>query len=144
MPQGELSFHVARPPQVVFDFLSDLERASEWAPILSEMEKRTPGKIGVGSLFGGRVTLAGQTESGELEITTFERPDVFAYEGRGGPARFTARFELQATGEGTQVEHRYTLELSGFAKMMAPMLAGVLDEKARSAVDALCRAIEDS
>jgi carbon monoxide dehydrogenase subunit G len=144
MTEGELSFHVRRPPEVVFDFLVDLERAPEWADVLHRVERVTPGEVGVGTRYCGRVRLAGQVQDGELEIVRFERPGAFAYEARGGPARLTALFELEDDGGGTLVRHRYGLVLSGFAKMMEPMVRGMLAQRAQTAVDTLCAAIEST
>lgn len=141
-PHGELSFRVEREPEHVFAVLADLERAPEWAPILSEMHKTTEGEVTLGSRFTGKVHLAGQTQAGELVVIECHRPEVFAYEGRGGPAVFRARFQLAPEDGGTRVQHRYQLELSGFAKMMAPVIGGLLEENASTMVESLRRRIE--
>lgn len=144
MPDGSFSFHVPRPPEVVFDFLSDLERAPQWAEALASVERTTPGDLGTGTRYRGSIVLAGRSESGEIEIIEFERPRAFAYAGQGGPARFTAHFELLTVTGGTQLDHRYSLQLSGIAKMMEPMLRPKLEENAASAMAALRAAIESA
>jgi hypothetical protein len=43
---------IARSPETVFDYLTDITREVEWNPRTKRVEKLTPGPVGVGSRFG--------------------------------------------------------------------------------------------
>jgi len=144
MHQGRNEFRVERPVSVVFAFVADVERASEWVPDLLSVEKLTSGPIGVGAKYSEKVNQGGRTGSAELTVTQYEVDRVVATEGHGGPATFSASYTFEADGDATNVVHEYTLELSGIAKLMAPMIHGWLEKNNQTAVENLKRILESA
>jgi uncharacterized protein YndB with AHSA1/START domain len=45
----EQTFHVARPPEAVFDYMTDPANLGEWQTIKTSAEQITPGPPGVGT-----------------------------------------------------------------------------------------------
>jgi carbon monoxide dehydrogenase subunit G len=143
MTEGKVEFHVRRPPEEVFAALADLEQAPRWVPDLVSVEKQTPGPVGVGTRYSEVVRMGEKVSEAELEVTEHDPPRVFAHRGQGGPARFTARFTLTPDGEGTRVAHAYTVQLSGFAKLLTPVVARWIRKNAETAAEGLRRSLED-
>ena len=102
MPAGSLSLTVRRPLAEVFAYVADFERAPEWITDLVRVEKLTPGDVGVGTRFTQVVSLGGKELEGTMEVRAYDPPCVYAYDGEGGPARFTARFTFSPEGDATR------------------------------------------
>jgi len=137
MPAGSVSLTVKRPLDEVFAYVADFERAPEWITDLVRVEKLTPGDVGVGTRFTQVVSLGGQELEGTMEVRAYEPPHVYAYEGEGGPTRFTARFTLTPEGESTLIRHDYEVVLGGGLALMAPVVSGWLKKNSETALENL-------
>jgi carbon monoxide dehydrogenase subunit G len=142
MTKGEITFHVPRPPAEVWSVVADLERAPEWVPDLISVTKVSEGDIRVGTRYTEVVNMNGNKGDAELEVTQYDAPRVFANEGKGGPASFSAKFTLEPDGDGTRVTHEYTVTMSGIMKMMEPLMKGWLKKNSEEAVERLQSLIE--
>jgi carbon monoxide dehydrogenase subunit G len=142
MQQGRNEFRVERPVSVVFAFVADVERAPEWVPDLLSVEKLTSGPIGVGTKYSEEVNQGGRAGKAELTVTRYEVDRLVVTEGHGGPATFTASYTFEPDGDATNVVHDYTLELSGIARLMAPMIHSWLEKNNQTAVENLKRILE--
>jgi len=122
MPKGNLEITIAAAPAKVFAFVADLEGAPDWVPDLVSVTKLTEGPVGVGTQYSEIVKVADKEGAGSLEVTRYEPDRVFAHKGQGGPAKFTATFTVEPSGDGARVVHEYEVKLSGMAKLMSPVL----------------------
>ncbi|GAA4288307.1 nitroreductase/quinone reductase family protein [Georgenia daeguensis] len=66
------SVTVARPAEVVFDYLTDIEREPEWNEALSAVEPLTPGPLAAGSRYRARFAVTGESV---IEYVRLDRPD---------------------------------------------------------------------
>ena len=142
MTEGELVFHVSRPPDAVWAVLVDLENAPDWVPDLVSVSKLTPGDVGVGTRYHEIIEMSGNRTEAELEITTFDPPRVIAYSGKGGPAEFATTFTLAPDGDGTKVTQVYSVQLKGMMRFMEPVIRGWMQTNNAVAVDKLTRLLE--
>lgn len=142
MAQGTIEFRVDAPPEKVFALLGDLTRAPEWVPDLISVEKLGDGPVGVGTRYHEVVKMGSQTSEAELEVTDYDPPRLFAHKGRGGPSTFTGRFVMEPDGDGTRVTHEYTVQLSGFAKLMTPFITGWVRKNSEAAADNVRRLMD--
>lgn len=143
MPEGTLSITVDATPEAAFALVADLERAPEWVPDLLSVTKLSGGPVGVGTRYAEVVQMGGKQGDGELEVTEYERPRVFAHKGQGGPAHFTGRYVLEPEGGGTRITHHYTVKLGGFMSLMAPMISGWVRRNTEAGLQNLERLLAD-
>jgi uncharacterized protein YndB with AHSA1/START domain len=70
----ENAVEIARAPEDVFDYLTDITREFEWNPRTRRAKKLTPGEIGVGTRFDAE-WIKGNPMI--VEYVTFERPTAW-------------------------------------------------------------------
>ena len=112
---------VDRPIQEVFAFLADGQNDPKFSPRVNEIEKRTEGPIGVGTVYASTVKDAGMKTTREFEITQFDQPTTIRWK-EISKNLVTAReggYDLEAAGEGsTRVTIHNVLEGHGFGKLI--------------------------
>ena len=72
---------IQRPPEEVFDYLSDPRNELEWNPKVRVMQKLTDGPVGVGTKFRAKWTKSGVVT---LECREYDRPRHWRFV-NGGP-----------------------------------------------------------
>jgi carbon monoxide dehydrogenase subunit G len=78
MVQVDRTIHVGRPPEAVFDFLTDPHRAAEWSSTVSSAS--TDGEIDVGATFDVEARFLGQRLHMTCEVVEHERPSRYYYQ----------------------------------------------------------------
>ena len=95
----ELTVEIARPPEDVFELLSDIERLSEWQA--SAVEAHTDGPLAEGSRVREKRRLLGREVDTELEVVAYEPPKRLTLRSLGGPVDFRVDHELTARCSGS-------------------------------------------
>ena len=142
MPSGSVSIDVAATPEAAFAVVADMTQAPRWVPDLVSVTKVTDGPVAVGTRYTEVVQMGDKQGDGELWVTVHEPPRVYAHDGQGGPARFSARFTIEPAGDGCRVVHDYEVKLTGMARLMAPLMSKWVEKNSRAAMDNLKRLIE--
>ena len=143
MPEGSITLHVPKGPDEAFAYVSDFEKAPEWISEMANIQKVTPGEVGVGTRFTQTVSLAGAPVEMTVQVTEYDPPRVYAYDGEGGPAQFTARFTFEPDGDGTRIRHDYDVTLGGALKLMGPMVGSWLKKNTETAIEKLERRLSE-
>ena len=118
----EKQIEIARPPQEVFDYLSDLRNERDWNPGLRTIEKLTDGPVGLGTRY--RAQWKGSPLC-VVECVRYEPPLCWTHTD-DSPLGIVATFSLTPVGDGTRVDTRFELQPRGVARLLAPVLARVL------------------
>ena len=118
---GEFSFGVIirRPQQDVFDFLTDPANLPKWSSAFESAEWTTDDAHGVGSTYRVSARLFGATKEGLVEITQWDRPNLYGYRliGRAFPLeRMETTVRLGPQDSGTQVTFASQFEIAGVLK----------------------------
>ena len=108
---------IDRPPEVVFDYVSDMRHGLEWNPDVESMVKVTDGPPGLGTRFAAKWK---QSENVIVECTRFDRPRAFTAE-NGGALGVTVAVKLEPRGSGTLLVSRFTARPHGFFKVIFPI-----------------------
>jgi carbon monoxide dehydrogenase subunit G len=130
--RAELTIEIARTPEDVFAYLTDVSNLPEW-------------QAGVKSatLRDGRIeesrTLLGQEFDTSLEILEQETPQVFTLRALDGPVLFTVRHELERADGGTRLTVTAEGDVPGFA---AGLLARGAERQLRKDFDRLKQILE--
>ena len=134
MAKGSITIHVTQPPEVVFAFVSDLEKAPEWVPDLVSVTKITDGSVGIGTKYSEVVRMGNEEGDAKLEVTEFDPPRVYAHKGKGGPSNFLARFVMEPDATGTTLTHEYEVRITGFFKLFSPVVGNWVRKNTESAM----------
>jgi carbon monoxide dehydrogenase subunit G len=106
--QAELTIEIARTPEEVFGYLTDVSNLPAWQSGVKSAVLRD-GRIEETRSFLGRELHT------TLEIVASEPPRLFVLKALDSPVPFTVRHELEATGGGTRLTVVAEGEVPGFA-----------------------------
>jgi uncharacterized protein YndB with AHSA1/START domain len=144
MPAGTIEFTVPRPIEEVFAWVGNLQTAPQWVPDLISMRKVTEGPVGVGTRYVETVQMGSKQEEAQLRVTHYDPPRLFAHEGEGGPSRFTGRFVLTPTRDGTTVIHDYTVKMTGCFILLTPFVNRWVRKNTQNGIDNLRKLLTES
>src|ERR1700722_9841372 len=121
---------VPQPPGVVFDFLDVMANHEQFTDhMLRDWEYSGP-PTGVGAKARVKVTVAGQTDTVDMEVIDAERPAKIVEQnvGAGGRRRATGTYTLaELPSGGTRIEFEYRwLEAPLSERLFAPVARSVL------------------
>jgi carbon monoxide dehydrogenase subunit G len=136
----ELTVEVARPPEDVFELLSDIERLPEWQA--SAVEAHTQGPLAEGSRITEKRRVLGREVDTELEVVAFEPPRRLTLHSLGGPVKFTVDHELVPHGGGTQLRFLAEARPGGLLKLTEPVLARTAEQEFHRDFDRLKALLE--
>ena len=122
---------IERPPEAVFDAVSDPRSELEWNPNVRVMEKLTEGEIKPGSRFRAKWT---KSHVVELEILRFDRPHGWAYR-NGGAIAVDLDIVLDPVDDGraTILRSRFDAKAHGAMRVVFPLVvASLRREEARN------------
>jgi carbon monoxide dehydrogenase subunit G len=122
----EETFSVARPPGVVFDFITNPENLARWQTSKRSVEQLTEGPPGLGSRFCERTKPPLAKEFEQItEFTEFERPRRLHVHIVEGPYPIDGTWTFEPDGDGTRVRFLAAGELSGPMKLLEPLFERV-------------------
>jgi carbon monoxide dehydrogenase subunit G len=130
--RAELTIEIARTPEDVFAYLTDVSNVPAWQTGVKSSTLRD-GRIEESrSLFGREFDTT-------LEIVEQEEPRRFALRAVGGPLPFAVRHELEPTEDGTRLTVTAEGDVPGFA---AGLLARGAERQFRKDFQRLKRILE--
>lgn len=129
---------IERPPEVVFDYASDMRHELEWNPDVETMQKLTGGPVGLGTRFAAKWK---QSDDVVVELKHFDRPRGFSMV-NGGPLEVAVDIQLAPQGAGTLFTSRFTARPHGFFKLIFPIFKRMMARFELANMGHLKRAIE--
>lgn len=117
---------IARPPEQLFDLLSDSSRAVELMPSTTRMEKLTSGPVGVGTRFRETRMMNGEPRETDLEVVRYEPPTDYAVRNVTQGIESVYHYRLEPEGQGTRITLEATVSGSGLRALAAPVVAAIL------------------
>jgi carbon monoxide dehydrogenase subunit G len=124
----EDSVEIAKPIEVVYAIIRDLERAPEWQDSLESVDVQAGTEV---RHFGGR------RQEATFVIQEDDPPRRLAITSDGGPASVRASFDLQQVGDGTRVDFTLDIELRGLARFAGGMVKGAAQRGAHDDLERL-------
>jgi carbon monoxide dehydrogenase subunit G len=103
----EDSVEIAKPQELVYALVRDLERAPEWQPSLESVDVHAGTEVR---------RVAGFRQESSFLVVEDDPPRRLAISSEGGPAKVRATFELEPDGDGTRVRFELQLDLHGKAR----------------------------
>ncbi|MES1248589.1 MAG: SRPBCC family protein [Actinomycetota bacterium] len=117
--RAELAIEIARTPEDVFDYLTDVGNLPEWQSGVRSATR-------AGDEIRERRHMLGRELSTTLSVDEEERPVIFVLRALNSPVPFTIRHMLEPTAGGT----RLTVVGEGDAGLLPGFAAGVMARRA--------------
>jgi carbon monoxide dehydrogenase subunit G len=123
----EQTFRVARPPEVVFDYMTDPAHLAEWQTVKTSVEQITPDPRGQGTRIRERTKPpVGKEFEQIVEFSAFDRPRLFGTHIVEGPAKVDGTWTFAPDGDGTRVHFLAEGPLPGPLRLLSPLAARVM------------------
>jgi carbon monoxide dehydrogenase subunit G len=106
--RAELTIEIARTPEDVFAYLTDVSNLPEWQAGVRAVERH-------GDRIEETRSFLGREMHTKLEIIENEPPRAFTLKALDGPVKFTVRHELEPAGGGTRLSVVAEGDVPGFA-----------------------------
>jgi len=131
---------IDRPIEEVFAFLADGENDKRFSPRVLEMEKKTDGPPGVGTVYASTVKDAGMKTKREFELTEFVPPTRIRWAERSKNLVTAPEggYDLAPVDGGTRLTVFNVLEGHGLGKL----IAGLALRSARNGADEFAQSIK--
>ena len=131
--QIEESFVVARPPDVVFDYLTNPANLAAWQTTKTLVEPLTEGPPRLGTRVRERTKPPGAKEFEQIvEFTEFDRPHRVHVHVVEGPYPIDGTWTFAADGAGTRVDFVIEGPLSGLMRAVEPLVARITARQFRA------------
>jgi len=121
---AQVVVEIARTPEEVFDYLTDVSNLPLWQSGVHGAELE--GELVAGARVRESRHLLGRELRTTLEVEEVERPNVFALRALDSPVPFSVRHVLDPNGGGT----RLTVTGEGDAGMLPGFAAGIMARRA--------------
>jgi uncharacterized membrane protein len=116
------SVEIARSPEEVFAYISDVARQPEWQEGLESASVESEGPIRVGSRLVHRRKVGLGSIAATSEITAFEPPHLVKFRGLDGPIRAKGTQRVEPAGEGRSlVLFEMEMHGHGLGALMLPI-----------------------
>jgi uncharacterized protein YndB with AHSA1/START domain len=139
----EQSFTVARPPEAVFDYLTDPSKVDEWQTAKTSVEALTVGPPRLGSRVRERTKPPGGKEFEQvIEFTEFERPHRVRTHVVEGPYPVDGTWSFEPRDGGTRVQFVAEGQLKGVMRLLGPLAARMIARQFRGYHENLRRNLE--
>ena len=137
----ENAIDIARSPEDVFDYCTDLTREPEWNPKAKRVQKLSAGPIGLGTQYEAEF-LKGSPMT--IELVHFERPVAWASVGRSRRLDANGEGRVSATEDGAHLVMRMELRPKGALRLLLPILGRFMHKQEERNLAAIKQALEGS
>jgi uncharacterized protein YndB with AHSA1/START domain len=139
----EQTFAVDRPPEAVFDYLTDPSKVTEWQTAKTSVESLTDGPPRLGTRVRERTKPPGGKEFEQVvEFTEFERPHRVRTHIAEGPYPVDGTWSFEPDGAGTRVEFVAEGPLKGAMRLLGPLATRMIARQFRGYHENLRRNLE--
>jgi carbon monoxide dehydrogenase subunit G len=135
---------INRPPQEVWDFISDPANLAQWLSGADYAEWTSEGPPGVGSTLIEVGKVLGLKMESPVEITIWDPPNEFGRKSIGGPSPWESRMKLEPKENGTQLTISGEAEFRGILKPAEGLIAKQIENQGEVDFEALKQLLEAS
>jgi uncharacterized protein YndB with AHSA1/START domain len=138
------SIIIDRPVEAVFAYVTDVTNDPSWHTDVLEARKTSDGPVGPGTTWHARFKPAMGISEGDMEVVTFEPNRIQVMRGEVGPMHPTLTYLLEPSNGGTKFTRHVQIRVSGFMKLMQPMMGMMLPKQNKGFLANLKRVLEQS
>ena len=140
MLQYSSSVSIARPPDVVFPYFSEVAKQALWSDV--PMRRLTDGPFGAGSQIEVSFGMGLLKTRIGLEITELVQDQRMAWRTLYGPIKWSGEYNLEPSGTGTVVSQRGTLTFTGLWRLAEPMAGAEIQKGEEKELEKLKAVVE--
>jgi len=107
------TIEIARAPQDVFDYVTDLSRQGEWQAAIEDVKVETEGPTRVGTTAIQTRRVPGRKQTFPFEITEHDPPRRSSFRVTGGPVRPAGSISFTPLENGTRTRVDFQIEFRG-------------------------------
>ena len=118
------SVEIARTPEEVFAYLTDLSRFTEWQEQVVSARPLDDGPMKVGSKASLTRRMGKREQSFTTELTEWNPPRSYAFRGIDGPVRPIGKGTLEPVGDGQRTRFTFSIDFEGhgLGKLLVPLV----------------------
>lgn len=146
MPTIDENIFIDRPPQEVFDYVSDPVNLPVWDSSVVHAEQVDSGSVGPGSRLKGTTKILGRRFDWTAEIIDFEPPRRYSSRSVEGDLKFTVTLTADPEGNGTRFTQRIDADsgLGGvFGKIADPLVVKAQSRTVRANLGTLAEILTE-
>lgn len=136
------SIMIDRPVEEVFAYVADVTNDPAWHTDILEARKTTEGPVGSGTVWHTRFKPSMGISEADIEVVSLEPNRVLAMRGDVGPMHPTLTYRFEPADGGTKFTRRVQIKVSGWMKIMQPMIAMMLPKQNKGFLANLKRVLE--
>ncbi len=136
------SIVIDRPVEEVFAYVTNVVNDPAWHTDVLEAQQTSAGPIGVGTVWHARFKPAMGISDGDMEVVTFEPNRLQVMKGDIGPMHPTLTYFLEPSDGGTTFTRHVQISVSGWMKIMSPMMGMMLPKQNKGFLANLKRVLE--
>jgi uncharacterized protein YndB with AHSA1/START domain len=125
------SIVIDRPVETVFAYVTDVTNDPAWHTDVLEAQKTSAGPIGVGTVWHARFKPAMGISEGDMRVVMFEPNRKHVMMGDVGHMHPTLTYVLEPSNGGTKFTRHVQISVSGWMKIMSPMIGMMLPNRTR-------------
>ncbi len=137
------SITIDRPVDEVWAYVTDVTNDSAWHTDILEARKTSEGPIGTGTVWHARFKPAMGISQGDMRVVTFEPDRRQVMKGDIGPMHPTLTYFLEPSDGGTTFTRHVQISVSGWMKIMSPMMGMMLPKQNKGFLANLKRVLEE-
>jgi hypothetical protein len=134
---------IARPTDVVFDFVADERNEPKYNPDLLHADKVTDGPIDVGTRFAATHTSIGRPMDMTIEVTEYDRPRRMESRTTMSWAVIRGVLTFEPEAAGTRMRWAWDVEPKKFARALGPLVGIIGRRQERVVWQGLKRYLEE-
>ena len=117
-----VSTHVSAPLESAFEVYTDIEKAEERIPAITELEMLSEGPFGNGTRWRETRVIMKKEATEEMWVTGFDPPRSYTVEAQSHGMLYETLFQFEPEGDGTKVSWTFESTPQTFgAKLSAPI-----------------------
>lgn len=136
------SITINRPVEDVFAYVTDVTNDPEWHTDALEARKTTEGPIGLGTRWHVRFKPSMGISEGDMDVTAFEPNRMEVMHGQLGPMEPTLTYLFEPANGGTRLTRRVQIKVSGWMKVMTPLMGMMTRKSSAGFLDNLKNVLE--
>ena len=142
MIKAERTVVIDRPIGEVFAYVTDQTNTPNWQAGLVEMQRTTPGPIGIGTKHTGVRSFLGRRMELANEYVAYEPGRLVTFRTTSGPP-LEASYLFEAVPGGTRLTSRVELQGAGLFGLLEPVIGAGLRREMKAALPALKALLEN-
>lgn len=135
---------IAADAKTVFAYLNEVERRTEYIPMLDEIILLDPPPIRLGSRYIEVATIAGRDLKTTYQVIEWEENRKVKVKTIKSIFPIVAEMGLSEEGGQTSVQLRLSIILKGIYRLAAPIVRGIVQQQAKDILQKLKQNIEKS